>query len=458
MILASLTFIFIFFPIVFLIGNLLNIKLQNIFLLIASLIFYAWGEPIYIFLILISIIVNYIAGIIIDNSKNSISKNIFFIITLLIDIGILGYYKYANLFFGTNIPLPIGISFFTFQEMSYVIDVYRGDAKVQKKFINLALYVSLFPQLIAGPIIRYKNIDEQIEYRVRSNEKTAIGIKRFIYGLSKKVILANTLGFICDTILSSKSIQNVGTVSSWIIAMCYTLQIYYDFSGYSDMAIGIGKMFGFEFPENFNYPYLSKSITEFWRRWHITLSSWFRDYVYIPLGGNRKGPIRKCINLMIIFLLTGFWHGASWNFVVWGVIHGIFVVIEFIFLKKILDKIPIINHLYTLCIVSIAFIIFKFENTLDGLLIIHRMINLKFLSFDGDLSYIFTKYNIFIFTIAIIFSGPLQSLYKLISTKKQNSAKIILNIFEYFVLLILFSYSITELVSNTYNPFIYMRF
>lgn len=461
MLFSSLVFIFIFLPIVFIVSRFLNIKWQNVFLLLASLVFYAWGEPIYVFLMLFSILINYIAGLVIDSFKyNLVLKKIFLAFFIIIDVLILGYFKYANLFFGTNIALPIGISFFTFQAMSYIIDVYRGEADCQKNIINIALYISFFPQLIAGPIVKYKDIDEQITNRKVDIEKLSFGIRRFIYGLAKKVIIANSLANVVDTIVSKMPVQSYGMITSWVIALFYTLQIYYDFSGYSDMAIGLGKMFGFDFLENFNYPYLSRSITEFWRRWHISLSTWFKEYVYIPLGGNRKGKFRTYINLIIVFALTGFWHGASWNFLAWGLMHGFFMLVERIFLKKVLDKIYIFNHIYTIFIVCITFVIFRFENIIDGLYIIHRLINPKFLSFDMDLSSLLNSYNMTIFYIAIIFSGPFQAIFKYLINKLLhiNIENYKLCFVENIFLLTIFLYSITELVSSTYNPFIYFRF
>ena len=460
MLFSSLVFIFIFLPIVFFVSRFLNIKLQNIFLLLASLVFYAWGEPIYVFLMLFSILVNYIAGIVIGTNENPVVKKIFLIIFVLIDVLILGYFKYANLFFGTNIALPIGISFFTFQAMSYVIDVYRGVVNCQKNIINIALYISFFPQLIAGPIVKYKDIDKQIEDRQVNLEKVALGVRRFIYGLGKKVIIANALAKVVDTIIASMAVQSFGMRTSWIVVIFYSLQIYYDFSGYSDMAIGLGKMFGFDFLENFNYPYIASSITEFWRRWHISLSTWFKEYVYIPLGGNRKGKFRTYINLFIVFSLTGFWHGASWNFLIWGLMHGFFMLVERMFLKKLFDKTHIICHIYTLIIVCMTFAVFRFENTFDGLYIIHRLINPKFLAFDTDLSSLLNKYNMTILYLAIVFMGPFQVLFKNLISKltKIDIENMKLCIFENVFLILVFLYSVTELVSSTYNPFIYFRF
>lgn len=327
MLFSSMVFVWIFLPVV-LAGNYLLTRIgghraANVFSLIASLFFYAWGEPIYVVLMLVSITVNYFSGLFLSKYPKS---RIILVMTLFTNLAILAYFKYAGMLVETlntlfkgnlavpQISLPIGISFFTFQALSYVVDVYRGETKPQKNWFKLALYVSFFPQLIAGPIVKYKDVDAQIESRTLSMRQTASGIRRFTYGFAKKVLLANVLGLCADT-LYGVGINQMTGVMTWIASISYTLQIYFDFSGYSDMAIGLGKMFGFEFKENFNYPYTSHSIREFWRRWHISLSSWFRDYVYIPLGGNRKGAVRTYLNLVIVFFLTGIWHGASWTFV-----------------------------------------------------------------------------------------------------------------------------------------------
>ena len=334
MVFSSMTFLWLFLPLVFVLSLIIRRpRLQNYLLLIFSLLFYAWGEPVYLFLMLFSILMNWTFGLLIE--KSAAHKKLFLVLDIIGNLGLLGYFKYTNFILDTirrllpsasvpvtHIALPIGISFFTFQAMSYVIDLYRGRYRAQKNLFHLALYISFFPQLIAGPIVQYKDIEDQIMNRKRTPEKIASGIRRFIYGLGKKVIISNLVASSVDK-LFALSPENMTGVMAWTAAILYTLQIYYDFSGYSDMAIGLGRMFGFEFLENFNYPYISKSIREFWRRWHISLSSWFRDYVYIPLGGNRKGEVRTYINNIIVFFLTGLWHGASWNFVGWGLRLGV---------------------------------------------------------------------------------------------------------------------------------------
>ena len=408
MVFSSMTFIWIFLPILLFVYYISKEKYRNIILLIFSLIFYSWGEPKYIVLMLISILVNYIFGRILDKCNKKKNKTIVLIFSIIFNLGLLVYFKYFN-FIATNIDniignnvipnknivLPIGISFYTFQIMSYIIDLYRGDIKVQKNLLNLALYISFFPQLIAGPIVKYKDIDEQLQKRTVTIEKFSNGIKRFVYGLAKKVIFANTLAYIADTIFNS-NIEFLNMPIAWLGAICYTLQIYFDFSGYSDMAIGLGKMFGFEFMENFNLPYISESITEFWRRWHISLSTWFKEYLYIPLGGNRKGKIRTYINLLIVFFATGIWHGASWNFVVWGLFNGFFLVIERIKLKELLDKnkLKFINHIYALLVIIFGWVLFRADTLKSALQYMKIMISPSKQLVNFDTSLIINNRNI----------------------------------------------------------------
>lgn len=376
MLFSSMIFLWLFLPLVFCSYYLIDKRFKNILLLISSIIFYAWGGVSYSLIMLSSIIINYIFALLIDKAiedNNLKNKKIYLALCIIINLSILGYFKYTNFIISiinslsqnkiielTNIILPIGISFYTFQALSYVIDVYRGHNKAQKNIFNLALYISFFPQLIAGPIVKYHDIENQILNRNESLENIFYGIKRFIYGLSKKVILANMFALSCDEILKQPA-DELGTALVWCASVLYTLQIYYDFSGYSDMAIGLGKMFGFNFLENFNYPYISKSIKEFWRRWHISLSTWFKEYLYIPLGGNRKRKLFTYINLLIVFFATGLWHGASYNFILWGLFHGFFLVIERIFLGKLLEKnkLKFINHIYVIFVFVIGWVLFR---------------------------------------------------------------------------------------------------
>ena len=467
MVFSSMTFLWVFLPILLALYFIAKDKYRNIILLIFSLIFYSWGEPKYIVLMLISIFINYIFGLLIDKIKNKYVRRLTFITIILINIGLLGYFKYFNFIinninrvFGLSlmkksITLPIGISFYTFQIMSYIIDLYTKKIKVQKNIFDLALYISFFPQLIAGPIVQYKDVQEQIKKRKVTLEGFAYGTKRFIYGLSKKVILSNTLALVADTIFNS-SINEITTLLAWTGSIAYTLQIYFDFSGYSDMAIGLGRMFGFTFMENFDLPYKSKSITEFWRRWHISLSSWFRDYIYIPLGGNRKGKLRTYINLWIVFIATGVWHGAAWTFVAWGLYHGFFIFIERLFLKKILDKCHIINHIYTLLVVNFGWVLFRADGIRYALAFIKRMIIPTTIETNIKMYLLFTPSKITIFIIAILFTFIIQEIFKKIKDNKVVSK--IVPIAEIVCVIVLWFICISSLVSNTYNPFIYFRF
>lgn len=471
MIFSSMVFLWIFLPILLIIYFVSKDKYRNIILLIFSLIFYSWGEPQYISLIIFSILVNYILGLILDKVKNKRTEKLVLAIAVLFNLGLLGYFKYFNFFvtninriFGSsmisirNIELPIGISFYTFQIISYIIDLYRGDIKVQKNPLNLALYISFFPQLIAGPIVKYHDIDEQLQKREVTTEKFARGINRFIYGLAKKVIIANSMAFIADSIFDA-NVSSINMTISWIGAICYTLQIYFDFSGYSDMAIGLGRMFGFELMENFNLPYISCSITEFWRRWHISLSTWFKEYLYIPLGGNRKGKLRTLINLGIVFLVTGFWHGASWNFIIWGAYNGFFLIIERIKLKELLDKnkFKVINHIYSLLIIICGWVLFRADGMRNALKYLKVMFIPTSTESYFDLSLIINNRNIVFFIIAVLLSGILQCVFEKFKNKEKIK-KVYRVYIEPILVSTLIFICIIMLASNTYNPFIYFRF
>lgn len=469
MLFSSVTFIWLFIPIIIILHIFTNknIKINNMILLIASLLFYAWGEPINVILMLLSILINWIFGSIV--SKKSKFSKLFLIICIAINLLILGYFKYFNFFVDTinglfktqvldvkTIGLPIGISFFTFQALSYVVDVYRGDCKVQKNLLNLALYVSFFPQLIAGPIVRYVDIDEQIESRTFDVEKFAIGFRRFIYGFGKKIIISNTMAELADYVFSLE-FSNLALITAWIGIIAYSLQIYFDFSGYSDMAIGLGKIFGFDFLENFNYPYLSKSIQEFWQRWHISLGTWFREYVYIPLGGNRKGKTRTYINLFSVFFLTGLWHGASWNFVFWGLYHGFFQILERLGMKKLLSKHRLLGSVYCLLVVVIGWVFFRSNTLTDSInYVSHMLLPLNHEIINNNTIYILSNSRyVFIILIAIIGCGPLQGFF---SAKYTRINKFKFSYFELGYLSIVFVYCLMLLASGTYNPFIYFRF
>ena len=472
MVFSSTLFLFIFLPFTLSGYYLIRRELRNSFLLLMSLLFYAVGEPLFIWVMLASIIANYVSGIILWYLKNTqkILRRTALTITLLINIGILFYYKYfdfvitnINSAFKTNIPLhyialPIGISFFTFQGISYVLDVYMGKTNVQKNPLHIALYIALFPQLIAGPIVRYSDIAYQIIARRESLGNFAYGVQRFAIGLSKKVILANALALLADKIFATAS-TNLGPGLAWLGALAYALQIYFDFSGYSDMAIGLGRMFGFHFLENFNYPYISSSIREFWRRWHISLSSWFRDYVYIPLGGNRNGNVY--FHLLTVFFLTGLWHGASWNFIVWGLWHGFFLILERIMIiKNITLKIPVfLKWIYTMLIVLIGWVFFRTADLLSAVTYLKCMFGAGGKD-HGFLIYIIQDYGI-IFILAIICSLPLKTIWKRginsIFRERERELSILLFLEPIFYSILL-ALGIICTVTSTYNPFIYFNF
>ncbi len=463
MLFSSLEFIFFFLPIVCIPYFIVkNTKIRNYILILASLFFYTFGEPKAVLLMLVSIVVNYGLALLIEKRKSA--KKFFLTASILVNIGLLFWYKYTGFFVSSlnsllglsfEVPvihLPIGISFFTFQAMSYVIDVYRGDTPVQKKLSNLMLYISFFPQLIAGPIIKYHDIDEQIENRQISLDSYVAGSKRFLIGLFKKVLIANNAGALWEAVLNS-DMSSLSVAGAWLGAIAFSLQIYFDFSGYSDMAIGLGRIFGFRFLENFNYPYISRSIREFWRRWHISLSTWFKEYLYIPLGGSRKGNVRTYFNLLAVFLCTGIWHGASWNFVIWGIWHGFFSVIERLGLEKILKKCRVINHIYTLCVVVIGFVIFAITDfTQLGEYMGVMLFNSNHILVND--SFIFNlKENITLIGAAALFSMPV---YKRLEGSIESNG--ILKTAEGVLFILLFIVTIAYLVSSAYNPFLYFRF
>lgn len=472
MVFSSSTFLIAFLPITVLLYYLVgvkltkNIKVKNLILLIASLIFYAWGEPVYIVLMIISIIFNFYIGKDIDASKKSgqhRNAKRSFIFSIVFNLAVLGFFKYfgflidnVNGILHTHIEapqlaLPIGISFYTFQIMSYVIDLYRGETEVQECIIPFALYISLFPQLIAGPIVKYRDIAYQLENRKESLNKASQGITRFIAGLAKKLILANTLGAVYTSVQATPATK-ISTATAWLGIICYTLQIYFDFSGYSDMAIGLGKIFGFKFNENFNYPYIADSVTDFWRRWHISLSTWFKEYVYIPLGGNRKKTPRVILNLLIVWLLTGLWHGAAWNFIIWGLYYGILLIIEKYLLSKILPKVPkVIKHALTLLLVMIGWVFFSAPSLGEAFGYLGAMFGAGTAFADAQSSYIFGS-NLILLIVGIFCATPI---YKSIVNKFKPESVDKLKIIAYPLLLIL---CIIFMISETYNPFLYFRF
>lgn len=467
MVFSSILFMFIYLPVVLAVYYIVPMKWRNLWLFIVNFIFYGWGEPVYIVLMLFSILVNYFSGILVGEYKDINKKKAMRVLVInnIINLGMLMFFKYYDLFATTlnqipglsfiqplGLALPIGISFYTFQTMSYPIDIYRGDGEVQKNFISFGTFVALFPQLIAGPIVRYKDIADQLNYRVHAPEKFASGIKRFTIGLAKKVLIANNIGVLWDT-YSAMGAPELTVVGSWLGILAFTMQIYFDFAGYSDMAIGLGRMLGFEFLENFNYPYISKSITEFWRRWHISLGTWFRDYVYIPLGGNRKGSARQYLNILIVWSLTGFWHGANWTFLLWGLYYAAFLIIEKRWLLKLLNKAPaVVGHVYTLLITIFGWVLFQLPTLAQVGTYYKTMFGFgqgSFVSTD-DLYYLGSFAGMFV--IAIIASTPLFSrLYKKIP---QKAAAVITPVLILLGLVVSTGY----LVDATYNPFLYFRF
>ena len=470
MIFSSVFFLFVFLPVTLILYFIVPWKFKNLLLLLVSLIFYAWGEPIYVFLMLFSIIFNYFGGLQIDSLKQSgdTKKLKFsFLFTLIVNLAILGFFKYygfvldsLNSILPFDIPykelaLPIGISFYTFQTLSYIIDVYRGTAEVQKNFISFGTYVTMFPQLIAGPIVRYQDIDKQLRKRTISMYKFGQGMAWFLRGLGKKVLLANNIGMMFDSIHAMGADER-SVLTAWRGCLAYTMQIYFDFSGYSDMAIGLGKMFGFEFMLNFNYPYISKSLTEFWRRWHISLGTWFREYVYIPLGGNRVSAAKHIRNIMVVWMLTGLWHGAAWNFVFWGLYHGIVQLIEKKVLNNVLEKLPnFVQILYTFIIVMIGWVMFFCTSLKDLGVYLGNMIGIGghgFIDSTG-LYYLFT--NLILIIICFIACGP--TAWKKIQkcALKAGKARQVVATIAYIAIFIL---SLAYLVNATYNPFLYFRF
>lgn len=469
MVFSSLEFLTLYLPSVVLFYYILPSKLRNGVLLFFSLMFYAWGEPVYVLIMLFSIVMNYLFGLGIHKTEDNIKKKrAILVISVIINLAMLGVFKYCdfaidnvNLFFGTNIEalniaLPIGISFFTFQAMSYVFDVYKKTAQVQKNVFNFGLYISLFPQLIAGPIVRYSTVAEEIDNRQVNFELAAKGIKRFLTGLAKKVLLANNIGFLWSQISEVTNCE-IPAATAWLGAAAYTFQIYFDFSGYSDMAIGLGHIFGFNFLENFNYPYISKSITEFWSRWHISLSTWFKEYVYIPLGGNRKGKLKQIRNIFIVWMLTGLWHGASYNFVLWGIYYGICLIIEKFFLKKILDKLPaVIGHIYTLLIVVFGWMLFAFTDTSMLFAYLGSMFGANGI-IDSNFIYTITTNAVFL-VILTIASTPIATRIGKAIEKKLSGKEKMFSILEIIWYLAIFILSVAYLVDSTYNPFIYFRF
>ncbi len=465
MVFSSLIFLFLFLPLTLGLYYITPKRFRNLTLFIVDLVFYSWGEPMLVVLMMVSVIINYVSGILIavNREKKGLAK-LFFILSIILNLGLLGFFKYAGFIGETlnfvlpflNIPvlqvaLPIGISFYTFQTMSYTIDVYRNTVKMQKNFITFGTYVSLFPQLIAGPIVRYEDVAEQLMNRRETLEQFTNGVKLFIIGLSKKILIANEMGVLWDGIRDAGA--SSGALGAWTGIIAYTFQIYFDFSGYSDMAIGLGRMFGFEFMKNFDYPYISKSVTEFWRRWHISLGTWFREYVYIPLGGNRRGLPRQLVNIAVVWFLTGLWHGASWNFILWGVYFGILLMIEKLFFLKLLKKLPsFVGHIYAIIIFVLGWVLFYFEDMGEMWIFIQRLFGSSGFMPSADTAALMISFLPLLIAAGIA-STPLASF---LYGKAKKGA--VLYVFDTAACAAALLVCTASLVSSAYNPFLYFKF
>ena len=463
MLFSSVPFLFYFLPATLLLYLIAPRKLKNSVLLLSSLVFYGWGERKYLIFMLAAILQGYLFGLLVDKFRGTKKSKLFMIISVVLSLGLLGYCKYADFFItnfnavtGLSIPLlkialPIGISFYTLQILSYTVDVYRGEVPSQKNIINFAAYVTMFPQLIAGPIVRYSDVAAQLESRTHTMDKTALGVRRFAIGLSKKILIANVLG---ELVSAFKSSDEKSVLFAWMYAIAYTLHIYFDFSGYSDMAIGLGKIFGFDFLENFNYPYISSSITEFWRRWHMSLGSWFRDYLYIPLGGNRVPKWRWLLNLFIVWMATGFWHGAEWNFIVWGLMYAVLLISEKLWLKGMPKA---IGHIYTLLFVILGFVIFDASSLSDGIGNIGSLFGAGGLpAVTDETLYYLRSYGV-ILIIAAVGATPLPS--KIVERiRKATVGDKAMVVLEPVALVVMLAVCTAFLVDGSFNPFLYFRF
>lgn len=466
MVFSSTIFLCVYLPLVLLGYYICPKKGKNLFLLIVSLIFYAWGEPKYVFLMIFSILVNYVFGLLMDKHRENKKRlKLLLVISVIIDLGLLSVFKYTdfiitniNSVFGAgfdllNIALPIGISFYTFQAMSYTIDVYRDDVRVQRNLIDFGMYITMFPQLIAGPIVRYSDVQDQLAERNVTTADFSEGIMRFVVGLGKKVLLANQMGAVWTQIYALGG--DISALMAWTGAAAYTFQIYFDFSGYSDMAIGLGRMFGFKFPENFRYPYESVSITDFWRRWHITLSTWFKEYLYIPLGGNRRGLARQALNLLIVWTLTGFWHGAGWNFVMWGLYYFAILFIEKLFLLKALDKLPrLFRHAYALLLIVIGWVIFASDDVSVMLPYLGSMFGANGALGGMDVYTLLTRAALMVICCVASTELPRRLLVTAAGKMNEKAAFTVKSV----LTLTLLALSVVFLIGDSYNPFLYFRF
>ena len=466
MLFSSVPFLFYFLPAALILYFLVPGRFKNFILLLASLFFYAWGEPKYVLLMLVSIVQGYLFGLLVEKHRGEKASKLFLALSVLVSLGLLGYFKYADFFLssvnavtGLSLPLlklslPIGISFYTFQVLSYVIDVYRGETAAQKSFIDLAAYVSLFPQLIAGPIVRYSDVAGQLRDRTHSVSAAAEGVRRFTVGFAKKVLLANQFGALTS---AYKQTQDASVLFVWLCALAFLLQVYFDFSGYSDMAIGLGRILGFRFPENFNYPYISASITEFWRRWHISLGSWFRDYLYIPLGGSRKGKARQLLNILIVWLATGLWHGAAWTFVLWGLWFAVLLLIEKLWLLPLLERRRVLAHVYTLFFVTLGFVLFDADSAAQALSRIGAMLGAGGLPLSSAQAVYYLKSYGPLLLFGILCATPLPK-KALSALREKRGAKSVLDALEPIALLVPLLIGTAFLVDGSFNPFLYFRF
>ena len=467
MVFSSLTFLLFFLPTVLLVYYAVPRRAKNAVLFLFSLIFYAWGEPVYVVLMLFSTVLDYSCGRLVEKYRGTGKQKLGLILSICGNLGLLFFFKYTDFLIGTvngllgtsipqlGLPLPIGISFYTFQTMSYTIDVYRGEAKLQRNILSFGAYVALFPQLIAGPIVRYHDVAEQLDGRVHSFDKFGDGAKRFVTGLGKKVLLANNIGLLWSAISKTEA-ASLTTLAAWLGLIAFGFQIYFDFSGYSDMAIGLGKMLGFDFPENFNYPYIAKSVTEFWRRWHISLGTWFRDYVYIPLGGNRKGLALQLRNVALVWLLTGFWHGASWNYVLWGLYFGLLLICEKLFLGKRLEKAPaFVGHVYTLFAVLTSWVLFAFEDLGAGLAYCRVLFGGGAGFSNSAALYQLLSYLPLLAVCAVSAVPLMKTLYGKLTERCGEGLLLTADAVRVLGLALL---SMAYLISGSYNPFLYFRF
>ena len=461
-----MTFLLFYLPAVLAVYYLAPNKLKNLVLFVFSLLFYAWGEPVYVGLMIFSTVLDYTCGLTAERFRGTRKAKIALLVSVVVNLSLLGVFKYADFLIATvnsvfgcalpllGLPLPIGISFYTFQTMSYTIDVYRGDTKAQRNIVSFGAYVSLFPQLIAGPIVRYQTIAEQMDCRTHSSDQFSLGVRRFVCGLAKKLIIANNIGLLWNTI-SQTDAANLTVLSAWLGLIAFSFQIYFDFSGYSDMAIGLGSMFGFSFCENFNYPYISASVTEFWRRWHISMGTWFRDYVYIPLGGNRCGLAVQLRNIAVVWLLTGFWHGASWNYVLWGVYFGALLIAEKFFLLEKLKKAPLVGHVYTVFCILISWVLFSFEDMAKGAAYFKAMFGFGAGLCNSTALYELASYLPLLGICAVAATPLAARLYRKLNEKCASAVMTLADASGIACGMLL---STAYLISGSYNPFLYFRF